>query len=269
MYPSFNQRSPNYPTRPTRRSGSPLQFPEDIEVASSGIYTQIEFIDYQVGLQGTGANKTPSRGKGLMLPIPRKINDVTTLSWDDISLRSEIAGLAGGVSTAVQTATNIAQVGAGATVNPFLFMMFQKPNYKEYTLSWSLAPRNKRESQVVTNIINSFKSASLPINRGVYLDWPSIAIIKFHPNDMNNALLMKPAAIQSVSVDYMGAGMPSFFNDDSKAPTVVNLNVHFKEIQFHDKADYGGVNATNLASRLADGATQIKDMFSSGIGRLF
>lgn len=269
MYPSFSRNSPNYPTRP-QKVMQPLTFPGDLLASGNDLYTEIQFVDYNVSMQMNSSLFSNARvfanpaGNGnIRLPIPRKLNDNTVLTWSDKDLASEVLGLAqstgfgglAGTAGALGSLGNLGGVAYGFTVNPFIFASFQRPNYKEHTLSWSFAPSNATESQTISSIINRFKAASLPINRTAWLEWPQIALVSFSPNNIFGNLMFKPAAILNVNVDYSGAGMPSFFKD-TKAPTVINLNIQLKEIQFWDRADFGDVPNSaifNFIDRIING----------------
>jgi hypothetical protein len=123
-------------------------------------------------------------------------------------------------------------------------MLFKSPTFKEYNLQWQFAPKNEQESQTLADIITQFKYNMLPARAGglgggqsnILLNYPSIAIIKMYPND-EFTFRFKPCAIRSVSVDYTGAGGPSFFKRKG-APTVVNFSVALQEIQYNIKDNY-------------------------------
>jgi hypothetical protein len=125
----------------------------------------------------------------------------------------------------------------GATINPYLYMTFKQPNFKNFNFTWTLAPTSQNESNVLKNVIDQFKFNMLPrsIAGSVFLDYPSIALIKFYPKK-EFLFSVRPCIIEAVSVDYTASGGPSFFK--SGAPTVVNLSVRFKEIEIWTKNNY-------------------------------
>jgi hypothetical protein len=291
MFPVNTTRRSNFPTRP-RRNNDTNSFPEDLFSDGKNLGMQIQFVSYQsqsvpsglvaftnalTNLNFSGAfealvnsdaglfsNRAFVRpAGGLSLPIPKKINDSQTLTWDPQSATKLIGGPGasalsnrlglGGAGAASQSAggvmaqtlagaTTVAAAIAGVAVNPFLFMAFQQPNFKEFSFSWTFAPKNERESQILRNIINQFKNQSLPANLGLLLDYPNLALMRFLPDDIFGNLKFKPCAVTSVSVDYTGAG-PSFFKNgtgrSTGAPTVVNLTVNFKEIQVWFRGQVG------------------------------
>ncbi len=229
----------NFPTPPQKQYQSRC-FPTDLIQSGREFYTQIGFVPYDASMQ---VNNGPSAqgGMSIKLPLPRRINDVTTSDWAEISA----TGMAGAIGSAmtsgalgagVSAGLTYAQISQGKAINPMMFMMYKRPTYKEHTLSWTLAASNQRDSDELRDIVNAFKKASLPTleNNGLLLGYPNIATVQFKPDKY--MLKLKPCAIISVQADYTGAGMPSFFK--SGAPTVVNLTVMLKEIQLWNRNNY-------------------------------
>ena len=271
---SYYRDNSRFPTPPSTRISIDT-FPNDLIQSNRGYYTELTFMKYTNGftgglsIQGIGGRGKPMTASGgVKLPLPKKINDAQTLSWAEVSsletavgLASKVAGVAGGlaglaigrnpisalvgaygassvVNTAAQAAANPAvSAVSGYAINPFQFMTFKQPNYKEFSFTWSLAPNNPQESRTLQNIITQFKQRSLPTNQGLYLEYPDILSIRMFPEN-GLGMRFKNCAILSVQVDYTGAGTPSFFRD-TQAPTVVNLTLMLKEIQLWDQADYG------------------------------
>jgi hypothetical protein len=273
---SYYRDNSRFPTPPSTKISIDT-FPNDLIQSNRGYYTELTFMKYTNGgltggfqLQGIGGRGKPMTASGgVKLPLPKKINDNQTLSWTEISsletavgLAQKVAGAVGGLagfaagrnnplsgvvgaygaSSVVATAASAAAspaVGAitGYAINPFQFMTFKQPNYKEFSFTWSFAPNNPQESRTLQKIITQFKQRSLPTNQGLYLEYPDILSIRMFPED-GLGMRFKNCAIISVQVDYTGAGAPSFFRD-TQAPTVVNLSLMLKEIQLWDQADYG------------------------------
>lgn len=180
----------------------------------------------------------------LRLPIPNKINDIQTLSWEPISITGTVlngaqnlAGAFGGrgqgLSAAIGAARGVGRIAtglAGKTLNPLLFMAFNNQNFREFTFEWVLAPKNKKESDTILQIVKTFKGAALPSFGFPFQDYPLIAQIKMYPNDLYGHAVFKPLAIEAVGANYTANPNPSFFGD-SGAPTIVTLTVRFKEIK--------------------------------------
>lgn len=244
---------PNFP-QPPQRGFSNDSFPGDLISGDRKFYTSISFSQY--GLFGS-----VSFGGNIKLPIPRKLNDNEVMIWEEWSatdagvsvaaqagqamLNARAANaknMTGSVASSLTSgligmAGKGAQIGLGATLNPYMFMMFKRPNFKEFTLQWSLAPTSQRESDSLDQIIKRCKRAALPDIGTVVMEYPELANIKLYAGKSSDKYLFKfkPCAIVSVQVDYTGAGMPSFFK--SGAPTIVNLTLQLKETELWSKND--------------------------------
>jgi hypothetical protein len=250
----------NIPLPPTTRKDSHF-FPNDLTTNGRNSRLDINFVSYQstTSVFGTILNGiTTLTGRtvvpvgGLSLPLPKKINDVQTVVWSEESMTGvagsmmkTVAGSMGVIASLTEALVGDAAsaIGAsmGATINPFLYMAFKNPAYKEHTLQWTLAPNNAQESATLANLIKFLKYNMLPAKAllGSVYTYPCIAIISMTPN----VLQFKPCAVMSVQVDYTGAGGPSFFRDGR--PTVVNLVVQLKEIELWTKDDYNGGDIIN------------------------
>lgn len=259
-----NTLPPNFPAKPNPTLNY-FSFPNDLVQDGRNFCTQIQFVDYRsqvsfssngptdvLGLLGAIVQSTFKPSGGITLPIPKKINDMQTVTWDAESDSSKAASIAqgigqtfgagmisnivGGVAQAATGAASMAGARMGLTMNPFLWQQFKQVNFKEHNLSWTFTPNNAQESQTIKTIIDFIKFNSLPTpSFGVLMEYPSIAIVKLYPDDAYT-VRFKPCAITSVNVDYTGAGGPSFFKNG--APTVINLTVAMKEIELWTKANY-------------------------------
>jgi len=269
----------NYPL-PPRKSFSFRTFPNDLMRSTDknkNFYTELTFVSYNIEQQMTSTALTIPVGGGIRLPIPKKLNDVQTLVWSPESATSAAAGILGNLISpgAARIATAAATVGgavAGISVNPLLFMTFQKPNYKEHNLSWSFTPSTEQESNTLVDIINYLKFNSLPkqIAYGAAYAYPNILMVKLFPDD-TFTMRFRPCAVLGVSVDYNGAGVPSFFKNG--APTVVNLNLQLQEIQLWDQTNYQGKRGIaptldGISETIETARTTIRDAIREGLGRL-
>ena len=271
---NFNTQLPTgFPTPPNPTLNQ-YAFPNDLTTGNSGsgakgsgnrnYYTQINFVSYRQGLNNTQA-VVP--GGGILLPIPKQLNDQTVMVWSPISLTEtaaavagaaagaaigSVAGPVGGIAGALAGAFTGSQLAGGVvqgintvspltggTVNPFLYMLFKQPDFKEFQFRWTLAPNTPEETNTLATIIKFFKFHMLPEISGLLMYYPSIALVKLFPDD-KFTFKLRPCAITNVIVDYTAGGGPSFFRDTG-APTVVNLTVVMKEIQIWDKNSFNSI----------------------------
>ena len=237
---------PKLPTKPTAGIRN-YSYPGDLIADGRLFYTQIQLIKYNPDIGTSSGARTPQGG--IILPIPKKINESQTLNWEAVSATSTLIGAVTstfGQQTGYKVAAQAQMVAAAATMvgaetgiamNPFLWMLFRSPNFKEHTFSWTFTPSNAQETETIRSIIRELKFNSLPKLDPTKLlyRYPMIALIKFMPNDFFTFKL-KPCAIAAVQVDYSGGGVPSFFKDG--APTVINLTLSLKEIEIWTQDNY-------------------------------
>lgn len=151
------------------------------------------------------------------------------------------AAFKGGTTLATNLGLPVAQglQLVGKAENPFYTMLFKRPNFREYTFSWKLAPRNAQESDTVKQIISAFKANMLPAmapgSGGVFLTYPNMAAITFYPAQ-EFLYKFKPCVVADLKVNYADGGMPSFFKG-TNAPTLVNITVTLKEIEYWLRED--------------------------------
>ena len=254
---SINYKPPNFPPpldRQENESGTRLRFPADLINGSipegRNLYTSIQFVEYNAASFSSYVWKRSNGVKpngSIKLPIPQKLNDNLVLNWSALSFMdaavragtSAITGAAGTVlgqnvanmgASAIQLAIQGGGIYLGQALNPLMFLQFQRPEFRQFSLSWLLTARNEKESEIIRDIIIRFKQAASPRYGAVLMGYPDIALIRMMPDDIFGNLKFKPCVINSVQVNYTGAPVPSFFK--SGAPTVVALTINVTEMQF-------------------------------------
>jgi len=281
MHIGLTKKKTNYPQKPKTNLTSSVQFPTDLIAEGRNFYSEFIFMDYDINQQFT---KTPivrpsNEGKfgSIWLPLPRRINDIQTVSWGEISgtgmLNAGLQGSMGGnyqaglaasvqrfTSGALRAGGGVLNVGGtvlGMTVNPMLFMSFQQPNYKEHSFEWILAPSSEMETRSLKTILDKFRYYMLPeqIAGGAVLKYPSIVFVKLYPED-EFTMKIRPCAVMNAQINHTGAGQPSFFKNG--APTVVTLSLQLREIQLWDKTNFDGSAGVGLDD-LWEGIKEFKD----------
>jgi hypothetical protein len=267
---NINYNNARFP-QPKQRILQPIVFPNDLIVdRNRDFYTHISFKEYNFTgdilpgifpgglgdlilkginfvrdfstkqINSLGITFKPSERIGdVLLPLPKKINDNTVLSWNDQSVLEKLAAV-----DPTETLKKVSPIIAtssfmsGVTINPFLFMFFQRPNFKEFVLQWTLTPNTVQESRTAISIINKLKKASLPTKTGFgfLLKYPHVVQIELFPNELKQHLTFKLCAITAVQADYTAAGAPSFFKG-TKLPTVITLSLSLKEIELWDSSE--------------------------------
>ena len=258
--------------------GSALNFPGDLGRANLPYWMSFSFYEYQ---RPTFADNPILGDKGtIRLPLPNRMNDQQGISYEiekmglamgaAINKAQSDGGAGAGVAAAVAgkalgkitgavdafasspAISAAAQIG-GYAANPFLTVMFKNPEFKTHSLSWKLAPTNEAESQILNNIINTFRFNALPdaVVAGLLLTYPNVVQIKVsNASAKNFTYLFKPAVVKSFTVNWAPQGQPSFFGS-SQAPTVVEISLEIMEIEFWLQRDIGtpqNAGATNLSN---------------------
>lgn len=261
-------RAPNFPTPPTKKFVT-RNMPNDLIADGRNYYTEIKFVDYRSAIYGEAGAKvlqdvtnfvgditfgltdiTNDIGNLLMpggfstesisairLPIPANINDTMTFNWSENSAMDQLSKFVpdSPVSRAVSLAAGGLGAFAGKTLNPLLYVAFNRPNFRSFKFQWSLVPRNKYESETIRLITQTFKHSASP-SGGLFMDYPYVAIVHMFPNNLNGHAIFKPMVVRGIDVNLTPLPTPSFF-ENGGAPTMVNLSVDMMEIKLWHRED--------------------------------
>jgi hypothetical protein len=139
---------------------------------------------------------------------------------------------------AISEVTRGLSVLTGITTNPFQAVLFKSPNFRSHQFSWTFIPKSRAESEVINNIVQTFRYHSLPgISNlgGVFFSYPEILEINFRPTD-TYLYKFKPCVVDSITVNF-APNQPSFYRT-SLAPTAVQFTIKVQEIEIWTKADF-------------------------------
>jgi hypothetical protein len=147
--------------------------------------------------------------------------------------------------------TNILQFGlSGRVVNPQMEMLYQSPNFREFTFDFRLIPRTASDTGKILNIIQHFKYFSAPTfcgaTTGRYYVPPARFAFSFFDNagQPNNYLFRsKQCVVTNIAVDYAPNG---YATHSDGSPVEVRLSVQLQETAMITAADLdpdeGGFN---------------------------
>lgn len=121
-------------------------------------------------------------------------------------------------------------------VNPHQAVLFQGMGFRTFNLNFTLIAKSPEESDMINNIIYTFKYHMHPavgadgegFNR--YLLYPENFVIGFYSPSPKYLFQVSPCVLESMDVDYAGAGKEAFFGDTG-APVQINLGLSFKETE--------------------------------------
>jgi hypothetical protein len=122
----------------------------------------------------------------------------------------------------------------GQILNPNLELLFNNVALRSFPFSFDLAPRDASESQVIKDIIRTFKQAMAAKTRaesnapgvGLFLSAPDIFEISYKSGGKDHPFLnrFKPCALTSMSVNYAAAGAYATYPDATPVHMIMQLN---------------------------------------------
>ena len=191
--------------------------------------------------------------KFFRLPLPQGMTDEYSVQYDQNFAYTDflkgIASIAPTSSTAgIFSAVRIAARGIGAatgvSLNTFKSVTLSAPNFREFTFSWKLSPKNFAESQIIQKMVFAFKRGMSPDRQiGFVFRFPQIYSMYFTPNS-SFLYKFKPAVLKQISVNYAG-GNPyaSFYkpqggNPANTPPESVIISMQFLELEYWIKEDF-------------------------------
>jgi len=119
---------------------------------------------------------------------------------------------------------------AGKTVNPLKFQLFEGVNFRTYSYTFNLRPKNADDAQSIQEIIHAFKLSALPgtigANKRIYT-FPNEWAIRFRGPFKDHIDYPLVSVCTGVEVNYTDGQSFSTFIDG--APTSVGLTLNFTE----------------------------------------
>jgi len=138
----------------------------------------------------------------------------------------------------------------GAVENPGAAQLFKGVGMRQFSFTWTFAPKNVDESNNIKKIIDIFKRNHLPTfmaaGGSFMFNYPNIV----HPSygglldQSTNQYLptFEYCAISEVNVSYSPQGVAPSFYAKSKAPVFIQLSITLKELNIRLGDKYGGKN---------------------------
>ena len=156
---------------------------------------------------------------------------------------SALQNLYGGVGS------NLATLGGqviGATVNPGLSTFFEGIRFRNFSFTWTFAPKDETESLLIRRIINAFKVNSLPTfsSTSAIFNYPRIVKPKYSlnsdPDEPGYITDFRYCAITDISVRYSPQGEAPSFYSGTHAPVFINCTIALQEIEYQLADSYKG-----------------------------
>ena len=165
------------------------------------------------------------------------------------AIAAAISGTAVGALGGNVSANQLVARASGQILNPNLELLFNGVGIRTFPMSFIFFARNRREGQVVLQIIRTFKKEMAPrrtseAGAGVFIGAPSVFQLTYKQGRKQHPFLNRflPAVLSDMKVNYAASGAYSSFYDGT--PTHIQVDMQFKELNpiFHeDYNDVGGV----------------------------
>ena len=127
-------------------------------------------------------------------------------------------------------------VSSGTSLNPFRETVFESVDFRSFAFKYKFFPKNKKESDDVYDIINTFKVHMHPeMSEGkLFFIYPSEFNISYYFGSEENGYFHKFATcvLESMDVNYGGEQFSSFRDG---APTEINMSLTFRELEILTK----------------------------------
>jgi len=209
--------------------------------------------------------------KVIVLPMPNSLNVETKMNYDKsegdaISAMGDIVtsfnangasstlsalGKAIGANIASQVVNNISGLAGvdgtttakllargRAAVNPKKELLFRDLDFRSYAFEYVFSPKNKEESDIVQEIIRTFRFYALPeLNETkIYYTFPSEFEIIFMKGASENLTIPRrtPAVLEDVSVSYT-PGAATWANLPDGFPPQISISLVFTELEIVDR----------------------------------
>jgi hypothetical protein len=141
----------------------------------------------------------------------------------------------------------LAQQELGVTANPGMSTSFQGIGFRNFSFTWTFAPKSENESKIIKKIISTLKARSLPTWSGsgstsLNFNYPAIVVPKFCLGELDpngeGITTFKRCVITSVMVRYSPQGEAPSFYAKTSAPVFISLTISLQEIEYKMSEEY-------------------------------
>jgi hypothetical protein len=216
-----------------------LYIPDTVNVSYGAHYDELNLTDalgkaYFLAQAGTSMIDLFS-GSG-----DKTIEQLANKAASDPFIRTTLANAAGKALGASNLGDLVAR-GMGQAINPQLQVLFKGVGFRTFQFDFVFTPYSKEETEVVKNIIQTFKYAAAPeinplgyFSQGLFMKVPYPFKIQFFYKGQENPYVHRigETVLENINVDYGPNGWATF-NDGS--PIQIKLSLQFKETVVVDK----------------------------------
>lgn len=137
----------------------------------------------------------------------------------------------------VINATGVVEKVTRSTINPRKEQLFKNVNFRSFTFSWVLVPKNPEESVNINNILSEFKFHMHPelAAGGIFYVYPSEFDIKFYFQGVENGWLSRISTCVLTDMKVSYTPNNQFNTYKSGAPDAISLQLTFTELELLTK----------------------------------
>lgn len=251
---------------------------------------------------------------GIIMPLPSQLIDTNHVNWQEVEVGtlagttvSAIAeGINGNIGAAVGglaaaglglLAAGNAAAGSGGVAgfagglaqgteamlgispNQFITLLMKGPTYKRHRFSWTLAPHNFAEANVLREIIRTFKNAMSPnyysiTANGAPILWafPKIFHLRLFPNSLF-MYKFKPCVCDYFVANYTPGNRAAFFRDTTgqggqngnNPPASIQIQANFIELEYWTEGNFSADNDPDDNYNNNGGAGNLADLLSQAL----
>ena len=150
-------------------------------------------------------------------------------------------GLGSGIGAAVQRRTGIAPAAMTE-------MIFNGIDYRSFSFTFKFTPRNRKESDVVNQLLHTMKDAMLPLKYGhgstiAAYKVPYEFVIRFMKGTKINPFIdqIGLCACTSIDIDY---GSDKFSTHAAGDPVTIDATIGFRELELMERSRYNSLRAS-------------------------
>ena len=222
-----------------------LSFPQEFRKEQGAGQKLTNYIHFR-SLERNVTEKTGENIYDIFLYVPDTLTDNLSVTYKEAE-KGIIEGIIGrgfGNESTLGTASDelfeiikagvpggdILKQSAGKTINPLKFQLFEGVNFRTYSYTFNLRPKNKTDAKSIQEIIYAFKLSALPgttgANKRIYT-FPNEWAIRFRGPFKDNIDYPLVSVCTGVEVNY--ADGQSFATMIDGAPASVGLTINFTE----------------------------------------
>ena len=213
-----------------------LYMPEDIEGEYGGNWDSQNFSEVARGVMSTfGEGAAGKGGKAL----GEAFNTFTTTTENFFTKGTGVANAVSSILSNTNfgsvTVNDVFSVTTGQVLNPNTEVLYKGPKMRNFSLSFKMLPRNKADADMIRNIIQVFKVATLPNFGGAgdknasFVTLPQLVDVTFMTGNKENEWVSqyKPAVITNFNVSYTPDG--AWATGPDGAPVATKIDIAFQE----------------------------------------